>query len=213
MAVEEEQHYLTGKYLLPAKVLLRLASESLVSMGVIEKISDCYFLTIDEILCSLRGKSPYLGLLIDKRREETVACGVRVPMTFPLDAVPPLNPATRFSSTLSGTPMNQGIAQGVVCIAEDFEQTKGIVPGSILVTRTPNPTLVPLYPVIGGLVTCSGEPLSAGMVAAREYSIPAISGISMEHLAKFAGKKVHMNGATGEIILIEEAGPHSERLP
>jgi phosphohistidine swiveling domain-containing protein len=211
MAMGEEQYDLAGKYLTPMKALLRRAAESLLSKKLITNVSDAFYLTIEEILWGLRGKSGYLGLLAAKRRQQQKLVSGRAPTQFPASPAVLYQTASRSSGTLNGEPITRGIAQGIVCLADGFSEAKNIVPGSILVLRTPNRTLVPLFPMIGGLVTGSGDFLSPGIVAARESGIPTISGVSFEEMAKFSGKKVHMNGATGEIILIEESGLHVDQ--
>lgn len=80
-------------------------------------------------------------------------------------------------------------------------------PGSILITRTLDPGLAPLLPGLGGLVSETGSVLSHLAILARELGVPTVVGLAGA-LERFpAGSVVVVDGTTGEVTVVETAGP------
>lgn len=80
-------------------------------------------------------------------------------------------------------------------------------PGTILITRTLDPGLAPLLPGLGGLVSETGSVLSHLAILAREFGVPTVVGLAGA-LERFpAGSVVVVDGTTGEVTVVETAGP------
>jgi pyruvate,water dikinase len=107
---------------------------------------------------------------------------------------------------LRGIPGSPGKAEGLICRVLNQDQFKSVPDGAILVARTTNPAWTPLFHIAAGLITESGGPLSHGAVTAREMNIPAIMAVRDALLKLPDGKRVRMNGTSGEIHVVE---PHS----
>jgi pyruvate,water dikinase len=103
--------------------------------------------------------------------------------------------------------MSPGVATGRALVVEHLEDARDIREGAILVTTSPNPALTPLYPLLGGIVSATGGALSHGFVSAREYALPAVSGITRATQKIRTGSLVRVNGSTGQIDILEEASP------
>jgi len=102
-------------------------------------------------------------------------------------------------NVLKGTGACSGISQGRAFVLTEIEQAKFIQEGDILVVQGPNPVYTPLYSKVSGLITGTGAILSHGLVAAREYNLPAITLVEHAHLKIKTGDIIWMNGNTGEI--------------
>ncbi|MDP9388296.1 MAG: PEP-utilizing enzyme, partial [Actinomycetota bacterium] len=75
--------------------------------------------------------------------------------------------------------------------------------GDVLVTRTLDPGLAPLLPLLGGLVAETGSVLSHLAILARELGVPTVVGVAGA-LERFpAGSIVVMDGTTGEVRAVE----------
>jgi pyruvate,water dikinase len=98
--------------------------------------------------------------------------------------------------------MSPGTAVGPVRSIDDLTDASELEPGTILVTKAPNPTLAPLYPMLGGLISESGDTLSPGLVSAREYSIPIVTGLRIDRSKLRDGSLVRIDGGSGQVQLL-----------
>ncbi|MDA0596422.1 MAG: PEP-utilizing enzyme [Chloroflexi bacterium] len=73
--------------------------------------------------------------------------------------------------------------------------------GDVIVVPTASPDWTSALPIVGGLVSSIGGPLSALGTIAREQGVPAIFGVadSLSHL--LGGSVVGVNGTTGVITM------------
>ena len=72
--------------------------------------------------------------------------------------------------------------------------------GAILVTTSTNPTLAKLcIPLLSGIVTVTGGILSHGFITAREFGLPAVSGVSQAFSKLKQGMIVKINGNIGTV--------------
>jgi rifampicin phosphotransferase len=106
-------------------------------------------------------------------------------------------------STLVGSPVSAGIAEGLVRVVLDPRQS-GLVPGEILVCPGTDPSWTPLFLSAAGLVMEVGGMMTHGAVVAREYGIPAIVGVDQATHRLQTGQRIRIDGSTGRIDLLEE---------
>ena len=94
--------------------------------------------------------------------------------------------------------MGRGPARIVVAL-EDFARVQS---GDVLVCPSSNPSWVPLFGIIAGLVTNTGGVLSHAAVVAREFGVPAVvgTGVATERLRD--GQLVEVDGTAGEVRLL-----------
>ncbi|HYO31372.1 MAG TPA: PEP-utilizing enzyme [Nocardioidaceae bacterium] len=124
-------------------------------------------------------------------------------MNIVLDNLFSVPDTTNTDTVLSGLPVNTGVYEGTARVVNSAAEFERIQPGDILVTRMTSPYFNVVLPLLGAIVTDRGGQLSHAAIVAREYGIPGIVG-TREATAKIAdGARVRVNGATGEVRLLE----------
>ena len=78
---------------------------------------------------------------------------------------------------LRGRPISPGRAQGRARIVESLGDASSVLPGEILICREALFEFTPLYGLVAAIVTERGGLLDYASVLAREYGVPAISGV------------------------------------
>jgi pyruvate,water dikinase len=73
----------------------------------------------------------------------------------------------------------------------------------ILITRVIDPGVTPYFSTIAGVVTEIGGVLSHGAILAREYHIPAVTGVQGAVDKISTGDDVTVDGDTGRVYLKE----------
>jgi phosphohistidine swiveling domain-containing protein len=102
--------------------------------------------------------------------------------------------------TLHGRPVSPGMARGrarVITSPQDFGR---VMAGDILVTFAPDPGWTPLFGTVAGMVTERGGQLSHGAVVAREYQLPAVSGIAGLLATIQEGELLLVDGTKGIVV-------------
>ncbi|MFN2587091.1 MAG: PEP/pyruvate-binding domain-containing protein [Actinomycetota bacterium] len=141
-----------------------------------------------------------LGALPPDLEEREEAAGPPLPAAFRLashGAVVPYR-GRRKQPPGDGTGASAGRAEGIV-------HGGGGVPrrGDVLVVATLDPDLATLLPRLGALVSETGSVLSHLAIMAREYGVPAVVGVH-DAVTRFpAGSHVSVDGATGEVKLVD----------
>ncbi|MEE9242809.1 MAG: PEP-utilizing enzyme [Mycobacterium sp.] len=78
--------------------------------------------------------------------------------------------------------------------------------GEILVTRATEPAWTPIFMNAAGVVLEVGGPLQHGAIIAREYNLPAVSGISFVTDLIKDGDLLEVDGTNGRVRIVESAG-------
>ncbi|HUP58554.1 MAG TPA: PEP-utilizing enzyme, partial [Bdellovibrionota bacterium] len=205
MRMDEELHFLSGLLLDPSRKLVLEAGRMLCRQGDLEEPSDVFHLRLGELKAHLRARGPTLRFLARRRRAEWERSRSIVPPSeIPATEAPPSLPAISDGDSRQGFPVSPGIVIGPLHVLDHLEDARDLPAGAVLLTRSPNPALVPLYPVLGGMICSTGGMLSHGFVAARELGLPAVSGIrpfGEDELSP--GQWVRLDGATGRIDLLK----------
>jgi phosphoenolpyruvate synthase/pyruvate phosphate dikinase len=102
---------------------------------------------------------------------------------------------------LQGIAASSGKSTGITQIVMNIEELPLLKENSILVTRFTDPGWTPCFHKISGLVTEIGGILSHGAIIAREYGIPAVTGI--EHVFDYlsSGDMITVNGTEGKVYI------------
>jgi pyruvate,water dikinase len=205
MRIDEELHFLSGLLLDPSRTLVLKAGELLCKDGDLEKPTDVFYLRLSELKRHLRESGPTLRFLARRRRSEWERSrSLALPAEIPPGPSREI-PADSASSTWRGVPVSPGIAIGRLHAASHLEDARGLPSGAVLLTTSPNPALVPLYPILGGMICSTGGVLSHGFVAARELGLPAVSGLrEVLDDELLHGRWVRIDGATGNVDLLPE---------
>jgi pyruvate,water dikinase len=161
-----------------------------------------FFCTFDELVTALEGGTG-VGELVRTRRIEYARDRARPdpPVTF-IGCPPPLAlpPPAGSGNTLSGLPASGGVAEGLARVLDaggrDSDQ---LVAGEILVARTTDVGLSPLFLVAAGVVTELGGPLSHAALIAREYGVPAVVNVEGVMDAVKTGDRLRVDGDRGTV--------------
>jgi pyruvate,water dikinase len=210
-----------------ARRIFRGMGHAFTQLQVLETEQDIFYLTLDEILAYIEGRSVTLnlGALVATRKAEysqfratanppdrlLTAGAVGLTCSFPhvlleSDLIAQEATSIRDSAEdphfLLGTPCCPGVVEGVVRVVHCAADA-GSMNGEILVAARTDPGWVPLFPSCSGLLVERGSLLSHSAVVARELGLPTIVGISgglMQRLK--TGDKVSMDAGKGEVRIL-----------
>ncbi|MBK1854801.1 hypothetical protein JO972_07510 [Verrucomicrobiaceae bacterium 5K15] len=173
---------------------------------------DVFFLTISEVM-SAYDETPTVNLtdLAEKRKTEQASFTTPPPDRFETRGDISLYPSFTETSTqeahdgeqLSGTGACPGIVRGPVRVVTDPRDAV-LKEGEILVAQQTDPGWVVLFPAASGLLVERGSLLSHSAIVARELQLPCIVSIRSVTTLLKTGDMVEMNGATGEVKLLNE---------
>ncbi len=205
MRIDEEHHFHSGLLLPPSRRLILDGAEVLRRAGVLKAAEEAFQLRIDELKAALTtpAGTATLAPLAARRASETARAAARhAPSELP--PAPSAIPASTPQGLPQGVPVSPGLARGPAVVAEHIDQARDLKPGSILVTTSPNPALTPLYPLLAGIVSSTGGALSHGFVSAREYALPAVSGIADATRRFTPGIMLEVDGTAGTVRVLDE---------
>jgi phosphoenolpyruvate-protein kinase (PTS system EI component) len=74
--------------------------------------------------------------------------------------------------------------------------------GEIVVPSAIEPSVTPLFPVVGGVIAEIGGVLSHAAILAREYGVPAVVNVKDATRRLRDGDRMQLNGATGRIRVL-----------
>ena len=158
-----------------------------------------FFCTYDELLTGLRAGRTDVTELVHMRRAE-FARDERRPdppvsfVGFPPAVVLPPAPGV----TLRGLRASGGVVEGRARVLSPAGRDSArLAPGEVLVARTTDVGLSPLFLVAAAVVTELGGPLSHAALVAREYGIPAVVNVPSVTTAIKTGDLVRVDGDRG----------------
>lgn len=188
---------------------------------------DVFFLTMDEIIDLLAGRS---GVPDYEKRRETYEKYCSLPphpalINGRFDPFQWSNDPNRRSDlfdshtgdirwpsgVIKGFAGAAGTAEGTVRRLNNIEEANLLQPGEILVTETTNIGWTPLFPRAAAIVTDVGAPLSHAAIVARELGIPAVVGCGNATLLLHTGDRVCVDGTVGTVKIIEHANRGLEK--
>jgi phosphohistidine swiveling domain-containing protein len=179
-----------------------------VARSVLARPDDVFFLHLRELDALAAGERRDWVALIEARRR-TFAQEMRrrqIPRLLLSDGQTFYEGVsaseTRDGATLYGTPVSPGIVEGTVRVVLD-PRTAQLAPGEILVCPGTDPSWTPLFLTAGGLVMEVGGMMTHGAVVAREYGLPAVVGIHNATQRLHTGQRVRVDGASGQVVLLE----------
>lgn len=208
MSLDEEQHFLSGLLLVPSRKLIGDGERILMNRGQLRATSKAFYLTLAELKAELADSSngPFrnLDFLAERRLSEWErSVRIEAPLELPVSVINDgIASPVQSEKMMIGRGVSQGVSIGPVHFAEHLHEVSAIPTGAILVTTAPNPALAPMFPMLGGLLTATGGPLSHGFVAAREYGIPAVSGVRNIFNRLKPGMQVRIDGLRGTVEIL-----------
>ncbi len=187
--------------------LFRRMGDLFVEKGLLDLISDIYYLTVEEVFGFVKGTAVTQNLkaLVQVRRAEYEQFAQRTPRErFETTGIPYLSPlvgpepANGVGKTLNGIGCSSGIAEGTAKVIFDPHSPIGIA-DYILITRSTDPGWVFLMISSKGIIVEKGSVLSHTAIIGRELGIPTIVGVKDATVRISDGSSISMNGSTGEI--------------
>ena len=179
------------------------------------KEGSVFFCTYEELTAALSSGRAEIGHVVRLRRAEHARDAGRPdpPPTF-IGRPPPVMLPPASGDTLVGLPASGGVVEGRARVLEPGARGLDTVePGEILVSRTTDVGLSPLFLVAAGLVTELGGPLSHAAVVAREYGVPAVVSVPGATLAIKTGDRLRIDGDRGLVERLDERPSLSIRPP
>jgi len=181
---------------------------------------DIFFLTLDETLELLSGKTTANGLI--PSRKDTYQRYKALPSYPPVIrgyfdpfqwAADPNRRNDIYDQHASRSAENSGIIKGAAgsagCVEGLARVLAGIVeseqfqPGEILVTRMTDISWTPIFPHAAAVITDIGAPLSHAAIVARELGIPAVVGCQDATMRLKTGDYVRVDGSTGTVEIMQ----------
>lgn len=181
--------------------------------GTLGAPDDIFHLTGDEIAAAIRARGegcalPQLRRRASERRALLEARRrLRPPLRIPAGeagASAPSGPDADGDTgrALRGFPISPGVVTGEACVIQSRADFHRMKPGGILVCASAAPAWTQLFGLAVGLVTDIGGQLAHGALVAREYGIPAVSGLNDATERIASGQQIMVDGDRGTVIII-----------
>ena len=195
----------------------------LAKAGRLAAEDDVFLLTVDELEAALRG-APVPSDLDRRRAEHRWALANPSPARFGPEPGEPPSPAAfpakarpmasaamwtlrlfqpppppPDSDGVRGLAASPGRATGPVRIIHSPAEFDRVRPGDIMVCGHTMAAWSPIFPILGGLVTEHGGPLSHPGTLAREYGLPAVLAVTDATTLFEDEQLITIDGATGRI--------------
>ncbi len=171
-----------------------------------------FFCTYEELVTALSSGRADVGHVVRLRRAEHLRDAARPdpPATF-IGRPPPVVLPPASGVRLLGLPASPGVVEGRARVLDPGAPALDAVePGEVLVARTTDVGLSPLFLVAAAVVTELGGPMSHASIVAREYGIPAVVNVPGVTLAIKTGDRLRVDGDRGVVERLDErAAPPS----
>ncbi|OBK36174.1 hypothetical protein A5659_19010 [Mycobacterium sp. 1165196.3] len=185
------------------RTLLREYGRRAVEAGVFTAADDVFYLLVDE----LDALPADVGALVARRRaEQRRLVAVAPPTVFSGSWQPTATSSDALASgdTLRGVGVCGGRVRGRVRIVRP-ETIDDLQPGEILVAEVTDVGYTAAFCYAAAVVTELGGPMSHAAVVAREFGFPCVVDVQGATKALPQGAMVEVDGATGEIRVLELA--------
>ncbi|OBG47716.1 hypothetical protein A5672_06545 [Mycobacterium alsense] len=191
------------------RALLRECGRRLAGAGALAGPDDVFYLLVDEI----DAPPADVAKLVARRREEQRGLAGVVPPTVFSGSWQPTgtsSPALAGGDTLRGVGVCGGRVRGRVRIVRP-ETIDDLQPGEILVAEVTDVGYTAAFCYAAAVVTELGGPMSHAAVVAREFGFPCVVDVQGATKSLPPGAMVEVDGATGEIRVLELAAEDTAR--
>jgi pyruvate,water dikinase len=207
---EEQMNEFTLPWPLMRRALERIAQQ-LVRRGLLEDVSDVYYLRRAELEAGLAGMATgELDALVAERRAAVREAAALTPPSFVGDIPRLLTKVLDMAATqmgvgsgigdgLVGIPVSPGVATGTARVVLDAGDFGDFRPGDVLVAPATTPAWTHLFTDASAVVTDAGNLFSHASIAAREFGIPAIVGCAGATQRLVSGQRVTVDGSRGTV--------------
>ncbi|MGF1577953.1 MAG: PEP/pyruvate-binding domain-containing protein [Gemmataceae bacterium] len=194
---ETAKHHLMRGYALIRKYLVELDTRYRLDGGL-------FYLEFRELPELLKGHD-FTDVINERRRRRDLLLKLYVPQVLFSDNLGAIGrPEEAFpTDTLQGIPLSAGVAEGPALVLDEPSTSVPIGEPFILVCPTTDPAWTPLFSQAQGLIMETGGMLSHGAILAREFGLPAVACLPEIHKQLTTGQRLHVDGSTGKVSLLE----------
>ena len=196
--------------------LIRAVGKNWHAKGILASPEDIFYLEIDEVWSFIDGSSTCTNLqkLIDMRRKEFEGYQSSSPMDH-LETYGEVYTSANIFEKERYPKGEESVLKGMGCCRGIVEREVQVIVkpdsnvrlnGEIMVAKQTDPGWIVLFPSISGLIIERGSMLSHSAIVAREMGIPAVVGIKDATRILRTGDTVRLDGAKGEITIVQRAG-------
>ncbi|NUP08722.1 MAG: phosphoenolpyruvate synthase [Polyangiaceae bacterium] len=208
--VERTQQFTRLRERMRARVTRTLGVIRLVALDIDRRLlriepslppQSVFFCTYEELFAALKTGRADVAHIIRLRRAEYLRDAGRPdpPPTF-VGRPPPVRLPPSAAPRLHGLAASPGVVEGRArVVGAGADPATALVPGEILVARTTDIGMSPLFLVAAGVVTELGGPLSHAAIVAREYNVPAVVNVDGVTLSVRTGERLRVDGDRGII--------------
>lgn len=167
-----------------------------------------FYCTYGELVAALRTGRADVAHIIRLRRAEYLRDASRPdpPSTF-VGRPPPVRLPPAAGPRLVGLAASPGVVEGRArVVGAGADPATALMPGEILVARTTDIGMSPLFLVAAGVVTELGGPLSHAAIVAREYNVPGVVNVDGVTLSVRTGERLRVDGDRGIVEKLDGAG-------
>jgi rifampicin phosphotransferase len=168
-----------------------------------------FYCTYEEIIGALRTGRADVAHIIRLRRAEHLRDKARPdpPPTF-IGRPPPVSLPPSAARKLDGLAASPGVVEGPArVVGPGADPATSLQPGEILVARTTDIGMSPLFLVAAGIVTELGGPLSHAAIVAREYNVPCVVNVDGATLSVRTGERLRVDGDRGIVEKLDAPPP------
>ncbi len=200
---EYPKYAIVSRYFVYKQALLNEAAR-LVQANVIYEIEDIYYLTFEELHEVVRTHRLDYGLISARKEEYASYEKLTPPRVITSDGEIVAGAYKRENlpaAALAGLAVSSGVVEGRARVILNMANAD-LAEGDILVTTFTDPSWTPLFVSIKGLVTEVGGLMTHGAVIAREYGLPAVTGVENATKRIKDGERIRVNGTEGYVEIL-----------
>lgn len=164
-----------------------------------------FFCSFDELLAALGTGRPRVAHLVKPRQSERERdLSMADPPTTFVGAPPAYLLPPSGGAVLRGVAASGGVAVGRARVVRDLlRDGAALAAGEILVVKSADLGLSPLFLVAGGLLSQQGGRLTQGSVVARELGLPAVASVPSATRAIRTGDLLRIDGHEGTVEIMQ----------
>lgn len=193
---------------LSRSLILKLG-ELMVKKGLLSSPEDLFYLTFEEIMALRHDSfgSGYLKELVELRRKHlNKLLDLSLPdriIVNDLSSVERFDkePSSQMQTELFGIPCSGGYIEAECVVVHDLN-TAPDLSGKILIAKRTDPAWGYFFVGVKGIIIEKGSMLSHAAIISRELGIPCIINVANATTIFSTGKRLQMNGDTGEIKIM-----------
>lgn len=197
----ENQRYALDFILTEMRHLMLEIGARLVRRAALAQADDVFFLEWTELQAAWAGAPAPAAEIIAARRSDFARDAASLPADWIIDGVEygGSDAGSADATRLLGTGASTGRYTGPARVVRSPQELGRVREGEVMVAPNTDPGWTPVFPLIRGLVLETGGMLSHGAIVAREYGIPAVTGVAGACRQIQDGELLEVDGASGVV--------------